>query len=77
MRSGQRPLREAARWSAGAARSPIEEIARVAHLRMEALPHGVEPLLSVTGTYQPGIDTGVYLLRDARRPWSRSTRRPA
>jgi aerobic carbon-monoxide dehydrogenase large subunit len=38
----------------------IEEIARVAHLRMEALPHGVEPLLSVTATYQPGIDTGVY-----------------
>jgi carbon-monoxide dehydrogenase large subunit len=38
----------------------IEEIARVAHLRMEALPHGVEPLLSITGTYQPGIDTGVY-----------------
>jgi aerobic carbon-monoxide dehydrogenase large subunit len=38
----------------------IEEIARVAHIRMEALPPGVEPLLSVTGTYQPGIDTGVY-----------------
>jgi aerobic carbon-monoxide dehydrogenase large subunit len=38
----------------------IEEIARVAHLRMEALPRGVEPLLSVTATYQPGIDTGVY-----------------
>jgi carbon-monoxide dehydrogenase large subunit len=38
----------------------IAEIARVAHLRMEALPPGVEPLLSVTATYQPGIDTGVY-----------------
>jgi aerobic carbon-monoxide dehydrogenase large subunit len=38
----------------------IEEIARVAHLRMEALPEGVEPLLTVTGTYQPGIDTGVF-----------------
>ncbi|HEY7662949.1 MAG TPA: xanthine dehydrogenase family protein molybdopterin-binding subunit [Xanthobacteraceae bacterium] len=38
----------------------IEEIARVAHIRMEALPPGVEPLLSVTATYQPGIDTGVY-----------------
>ena len=38
----------------------IEEVARVAHLRMEALPRGVEPLLSVTSTYQPGIDTGVY-----------------
>jgi carbon-monoxide dehydrogenase large subunit len=38
----------------------IEEIARVAHLRMEALPAGVDPLLSFTATYQPGIDTGVY-----------------
>jgi carbon-monoxide dehydrogenase large subunit len=38
----------------------MEEVARVAHLRMEALPQGVEPLLSVTSTYQPGIDTGVY-----------------
>jgi carbon-monoxide dehydrogenase large subunit len=35
-------------------------VARVAHLRMEALPQGVEPLLTVTSTYQPGIDTGVY-----------------
>ncbi len=39
---------------------PIEEVARVAHLRMDALPDGVEPLLTVTGTYQPGIDTGVF-----------------
>jgi aerobic carbon-monoxide dehydrogenase large subunit len=38
----------------------IEQIARTAHLRMEALPDGVEPLLTVTGTYQPGIDTGVF-----------------
>ena len=38
----------------------MEEVARVAHLRMEALPQGVEPLLTVTSTYQPGIDTGVY-----------------
>jgi carbon-monoxide dehydrogenase large subunit len=38
----------------------IEEIARTAHLRMDALPEGVEPLLTVTGTYQPGIDTGVF-----------------
>jgi len=38
----------------------ITEIARVAHLRMEALPRGVEPLLNITSTYQPGIDTGVY-----------------
>src|SRR6267378_1244688 len=38
----------------------MDEVARVAHLRMEALPPGVEPLLNVTSTYQPGIDTGVY-----------------
>jgi carbon-monoxide dehydrogenase large subunit len=38
----------------------MDEVARVAHLRMEALPQGVEPLLTVTSTYQPGIDTGVY-----------------
>jgi carbon-monoxide dehydrogenase large subunit len=38
----------------------IDEVARVAHLRMEALPPGVDPLLCVTSTYQPGIDTGVY-----------------
>ncbi|MFL6798347.1 MAG: xanthine dehydrogenase family protein molybdopterin-binding subunit [Xanthobacteraceae bacterium] len=43
-----------------AASVTIEEIARVAHLRMEALPEDVEPLLSVTSTYQPGIDTGVF-----------------
>ena len=38
----------------------IEEIAKTAHLRMDALPDGVEPLLTTTGTYQPGIDTGVF-----------------
>jgi carbon-monoxide dehydrogenase large subunit len=38
----------------------VEEIARVAHLRMDALPNGVEPLLTVASTYQPGIDTGVF-----------------
>ena len=38
----------------------IDEIARVGHLRMEALPNDVEPLMSVTSTYQPGIDTGVF-----------------
>ena len=32
----------------------------MAHLRMEALPNDVEPLLKITGTYQPAIDTGVY-----------------
>jgi carbon-monoxide dehydrogenase large subunit len=38
----------------------LDEIARVAHLRMEALPDGVDPLLDVTATYEPGIDTGVF-----------------
>lgn len=38
----------------------VAHIARTAHLRMEALPDGTEPLLTVTGTYQPGIDTGVF-----------------
>ena len=38
----------------------IDEIARVAHLRMEALPGGVDPLLDVTATYEPELDTGVY-----------------
>src|SRR5207244_9240478 len=45
---------------AGSGAVGIEEVARVAHLRMEALPDGVEPLLTVTSTYQPGIDTGVF-----------------
>ena len=54
-----------ARLEAGEVRGPsgsvsIEHIARMAHLRMEALPDGVDPLLTVTGTYQPGIDTGVF-----------------
>jgi carbon-monoxide dehydrogenase large subunit len=38
----------------------IEEIARIAHLRMEALPEGVDPLLDVTTTYEPGTDKGVF-----------------
>jgi carbon-monoxide dehydrogenase large subunit len=54
-----------ARCEGGAVHGPrgsvtIEEVARVAHLRMEALPEGVEPLLTVTSTYQPAIDTGVF-----------------
>jgi carbon-monoxide dehydrogenase large subunit len=36
------------------------EIGRIANLRQEALPPGVEPLLEVTATYQPAIDTGVF-----------------
>ncbi|HZT51565.1 MAG TPA: molybdopterin cofactor-binding domain-containing protein, partial [Stellaceae bacterium] len=38
----------------------IAEVARIAHLRMEALPDGVDPLLDVTATYEPALDTGVF-----------------
>ncbi|MGQ0650788.1 MAG: xanthine dehydrogenase family protein molybdopterin-binding subunit, partial [Betaproteobacteria bacterium] len=34
--------------------------ARIAHLRQEQLPPGVEPLLEVTATYEPKIDKGVF-----------------
>jgi len=36
------------------------EIGRIAHLRQEALPPGVDPLLEVTVTYQPAVDGGVF-----------------
>ncbi len=38
----------------------IAEIAKVAHLRMDGLPPGVEPLLEAVATYEPGISTGVF-----------------
>jgi carbon-monoxide dehydrogenase large subunit len=38
----------------------IAEIAKVAHLRMDGLPRGVDPLLDATATYEPAISTGVY-----------------
>jgi carbon-monoxide dehydrogenase large subunit len=38
----------------------IAEIAHVAHLRMDGLPAGEEPLLEATTTYEPGISTGVF-----------------
>ncbi|MBV8132224.1 MAG: xanthine dehydrogenase family protein [Alphaproteobacteria bacterium] len=38
----------------------IAEIARVAHLRMDGLPPGVDPLLDATATYEPAIGTGVF-----------------
>ncbi|HEX2197295.1 MAG TPA: xanthine dehydrogenase family protein molybdopterin-binding subunit [Burkholderiales bacterium] len=49
----------------GEMRSPkgsitFADIGRIAHLRQEALPPGVEPLLEVTATYAPAIDTGVF-----------------
>ena len=36
------------------------EIGRIAHLRQEALPPGVPPLLDFTTTYEPAVDTGVF-----------------
>ena len=38
----------------------IAEIATIAHLRMQELPPGVEPLLDATVTYEPSVSTGVY-----------------
>src|SRR5262249_7899746 len=53
------------RCEAGAVHGPrgsvtIAEIAKVAHLRMDGLPPGVDPLLDVTATYEPAVSTGVY-----------------
>jgi CO/xanthine dehydrogenase Mo-binding subunit len=38
----------------------IAEIAKVAHLRMDGLPPGVDPLLDMTATYEPAVSTGVF-----------------
>jgi carbon-monoxide dehydrogenase large subunit len=38
----------------------FDEIGRIGHLRQEALPPGVEPLLEYTATYEPAVDTGVF-----------------
>src|SRR5215469_4812136 len=38
----------------------VDEIAKVAHLRMDGLPLGVDPLLDATATYEPSIGTGVF-----------------
>jgi carbon-monoxide dehydrogenase large subunit len=38
----------------------IAEIAKIAHLRMDGLPPGVDPLLDATATYEPAIGTGVF-----------------
>lgn len=38
----------------------IAEIGKVAHLRMDQLPPGVDLLLDVTATYEPAVSTGVY-----------------
>ena len=54
-----------ARCADGVVRGPqgsvtIAEIAKVAHLRMDGLPPGVEPLLEAIATYEPSISTGVF-----------------
>jgi carbon-monoxide dehydrogenase large subunit len=54
-----------ARCGGGAVYGPngsvtIADVARVANLRMQELPPGVEPLLDVTVIYEPGISSGVY-----------------
>ncbi|WP_151447346.1 xanthine dehydrogenase family protein molybdopterin-binding subunit [Lacisediminimonas profundi] len=38
----------------------FEEIGRIAHLRQEILPKGMDPLLDVTATYEPAVDTGLF-----------------
>ena len=53
------------RYADGAVRGPqgsvsVAEIAKVAHLRMDGLPPGVDPLLEATTTYEPAIGTGVF-----------------
>ncbi len=55
----------AVRCRDGAVRGPqgsvsIAEIAKVAHLRMDGLPPGVDPLLEAVATYEPAVGTGVF-----------------
>ena len=55
----------AVRCADGAVHGPqgsvtIAEIAKVAHLRMDGLPPGVDPLLDATATYEPSVGTGVF-----------------
>ncbi len=38
----------------------LSEVARIAHLRQDALPKDLDPLLEVLVTYEPDIDTGVF-----------------
>ena len=38
----------------------LAEIGKVAHLRMDQLPPGEEPLLEMVATYEPAVSTGVY-----------------
>ena len=38
----------------------IAEIGRIAHLRQDGLPDGVDPMLDATATYEPAESTGVF-----------------
>jgi carbon-monoxide dehydrogenase large subunit len=38
----------------------LAEIGRTAHLRMDRLPQGTDPILEATETYQPAVDSGVF-----------------
>jgi carbon-monoxide dehydrogenase large subunit len=38
----------------------FNDIGRIAHLRQDGLPPGMDPILDFTTTYQPAIDTGVF-----------------
>ena len=38
----------------------ITEICRIAHLRQDGLPDGVDPILDATATYEPSESTGVF-----------------
>ena len=58
-------IRAAVRCADGVVQGPqgsvtIAEIAQVAHLRMDGLPPGVDPLLDATATYEPSVGTGVF-----------------
>ena len=56
---------EQVRFADGAARGvsgsiSIAEIGRIAHLRQDGLPDGVDPALDATATYEPTESTGVF-----------------
>ena len=38
----------------------FDDIGRIAHVRQEQLPPGMEPMLEFTATYEPAVDTGVF-----------------
>ncbi len=55
----------AVRLEGGAAHGPsgsitLAEIGRIAHLRQEQLPDGMDPVLDVTATYEPAESAGVF-----------------